>query len=219
MLERLLLPEKHAIAILMKDHDAVKGLFDRFEKAESVSEKEKIISKALTDLKIHAAIEEEIFYPAVRKQLGKDLMNEADEEHHVARVLIAELELGTRGNDHRDAKFTVLSESVRHHIKEEEEEMLPKAKSVGMDFEALGQQLLDRKNELRKSGIPSDSEHAMVAAVGSKGDSPATAARGTASTPGRKVRSFSGARRDKATKSSSSRRSRAESKRTGKLGK
>ncbi len=151
----------------MKDHDVVKQLFDRFEKARSAREKEKIIAETLTELKIHAAIEEQIFYPAVRKQVGKDLMNEADEEHHVARLLIAELEVDGRRNDHRDAKFTVLAESVRHHIKEEEGEMLPKAKSVEMDFEALGQQLLDRKKELKRNGIPLDAEHAMVA--GSRG--------------------------------------------------
>ena len=66
-------------------------------------------------------------------------MNEADEEHHVARVLIAELDPKGSGNDHRDAKFTVLAEGVRHHIKEEETEMLPKAKELDIDFEALGQ--------------------------------------------------------------------------------
>jgi hypothetical protein len=177
MLERLLLPEKHAMSILMKDHDIVKELFDRFEKSESVAEKEKIIADALTELKIHATIEEEIFYPAVRKRVGKDLMNEADEEHHVARVLIAELDRDGRGNDHRDAKFTVLAESVRHHIKEEEGEMLPKAKSVDMDFEALGQQMLERKNQLKRNGIPFDAEHAMVASANGSGDTPAAAAR------------------------------------------
>src|SRR6185503_2552631 len=119
MLERMLLPEKHAIAILLKDHDTVKDLFDKFEKAKSAAEKEKIIATALTELKIHAVIEEEIFYPAVRSHVGKDIMNEADEEHHVARILIAELDRDGRANDHRDAKFTVLAENVRHHIKEE----------------------------------------------------------------------------------------------------
>ena len=89
-----------------------------------------------SELKIHAMIEEEIFYPAVRRQLSEDVMNEADEEHHVARVLIAELDRDGRGNDHREAKFTVLAESVRHHIREEEGEMLPKAKSLDLDFEA-----------------------------------------------------------------------------------
>ena len=177
MLERLLLPDTHAIAILVNDHDRVKDLFDRFEKEDSRTSKEKIIGEALTELKIHAAIEEEIFYPAVRKQLEKDVMNEADEEHHVARVLIAELDRDRRGDDHRDAKFTVLAESVRHHIKEEEGEMLPKAKGLEIDFEALGQKMLARKKELQRNGIPPDAEHKMVAAANGRGDSPAARAR------------------------------------------
>jgi hypothetical protein len=179
MLEKLLLPEKHAISILIKDHDKVKDLFDRFAKSESRGEKEKLIADALTELKIHAVIEEEIFYPAVRKQLGRDLMNEADEEHHVARVLIAELDRDGSRNDHREAKFTVLAESVRHHIKEEESEMLPKAKGLDLDFEALGEQMLARKKQLKRDGIPDDAEHAMVAAANGRGDSPAARARST----------------------------------------
>ena len=183
MLEKLLLPEKHAIAILIKDHDRVKDLFDRFEKSDSSGEKERIISEALLELKVHAAIEEEIFYPAVRKEVGSDLMNEADEEHHVARVLIAELDRDGRGNDHRHAKFTVLAESVRHHIKEEEGEMLPKAKGLEIDFEALGQQMLVRKKELQRDGIPPDAEHKMVAAANGRGDSPAARARRSSKAP------------------------------------
>jgi hypothetical protein len=108
-------------------------------------------------------------------------MNEADEEHHVARILIAELDRGGRGNDHRVAKFTVLAESVRHHIKEEEGEMLPKAKAVEVNFEALGQQMMERKTQLKRDGIPSDAEHAMVAHVKGSGDTPAAAARQTKS--------------------------------------
>jgi hypothetical protein len=92
MLEKLLLPDEHAIAILVKDHDRVKDLFDRFEKSHSPAEKKKIVSEGLMELKIHAVIEEEVFYPAVRRHVGKDIMNEADEEHHIARVLIAELD-------------------------------------------------------------------------------------------------------------------------------
>ena len=182
MLERLLLPENHAISILIKDHDRVKDLFDRFEKSESAPEKQRIIKEALSELKIHAVIEEEIFYPAVRKYVEKDLMNEADEEHHVARVLIAELDQDARANDHREAKFTVLAESVRHHIKEEEGEMLPKAKSAELDFEVLGREMLDRKKELKKRGVPPDAEHAMIAAVHGKDDTPAVAARRTRAT-------------------------------------
>jgi hemerythrin superfamily protein len=176
MLERLLLPKRHAIAVIMKDHDTVKDLFDKFEKAEG-AEKERIISHAVRELKIHALIEEEIFYPTVRKHVGPDIMNEADEEHHVAKVLIAELDRDGRGDDHRHAKFTVLAESVRHHIKEEEGEMLPKAKSLDIDFERLGQQMLARKKELKADGIPPDAEHSMVAAAGGRADTPAKASR------------------------------------------
>jgi hypothetical protein len=180
MLERLLLPDKHAIAILLKDHDKVKELFDRFEKTKSSAEKEKIIGEAVTELKIHAAIEEEIFYPAVRKQLEKDLMNEADEEHHVARVLIAELDQHRHASgEHRHAKFTVLAESVRHHIREEEDEMLPEAKSLKIDFDALGAEILKRKKELKRDGIPPDAEHAMVASVNGQDNTPAAASRRT----------------------------------------
>jgi hypothetical protein len=172
-----LMSEKHAISILKKDHDTVKDLFDKFEKAESDSEKERIISRAVTELKMHAVVEEEIFYPTVRKHVGSDIMNEADEEHHVAKVLIAELDLNRGGGDHREAKFTVLAESVRHHIKEEENEMLPKAKELDIDFEAIGQRMLARKKELKEDGIPKDAEHSMVAQARGKGDSPAAASR------------------------------------------
>jgi hypothetical protein len=177
VLERLTLPDTHAISIILKDHDVVKDLFDRFEKAETASQRDKIIAAALTELKIHAVIEEEIFYPAIRKHVGKDLMNEADEEHHVARVLIAELDATGRENDHRDAKFKVLTESVRHHIKEEENEVIPKAKDLNIDFEALGQEMLDRKEELKEDGIPPDSEHAMVGKMRGRADTPAATAR------------------------------------------
>src|ERR1051325_2490084 len=177
MLERLTLPDVHAISIILKDHDTVKALFDQFEKAETATQREKIITEAVTELKIHAVVEEEIFYPAIRKHVGKDLMNEADEEHHVARVLIAELDATGRENDHRYAKFKVLAESVRHHIKEEENEVLPKAKELKIDFEALGQQILDRKEELKEEGIPPDAEHAMVGNVHGRADTPASASR------------------------------------------
>jgi hemerythrin superfamily protein len=172
-----LLPEDHAIALLKKDHDAVKELFDAFEKSETPSARQKVIAQAVTELKIHAVLEEEIFYPAVRAHVGAKLMNEADEEHHVARMLIAELDSAAPQNDHRDAKFTVLAENVRHHIKEEENEVLPKARELKMDFEALGRRMLARKQELLKKGIPSDSEHAMVEASGGRADTPAAAAK------------------------------------------
>jgi hypothetical protein len=183
-----MLPEEHAIAILKKDHDTVKDLFDRFEKGGSAGTKEKIIGQALTALKIHAVLEEEIFYPTVRSHVGPKLMNEADEEHHVAKVLIAEMDGQHGKNDHRDAKFTVLAESVRHHIKEEENEMLPKAKELDIDFEALGRRMLGRKKEMERNGIPPDAEHAMIAKSKGRGDSPAASARRRTTAITRKAR-------------------------------
>jgi len=171
-----LLSEHHAIAILKKDHETVKDLFDQFEKAEKTAAKEKIVTQALNELKLHAAIEEEIFYPTVRAHVGSKVMNEADEEHHVARVLIAELDRDGDEYGHREAKFTVLAENVRHHIREEESDMLPKAKELDIDFEALGQRMLDRKADLTKNGFSPDTEHRMVSKAGGKGDSPAAAA-------------------------------------------
>jgi hemerythrin superfamily protein len=169
----------NAIAMIKADHKTVKGLFDEFEDAKGRSARRKIVNKALLELKVHAALEEDIFYAAVRKHVGKDIMNEADEEHHVAKVLIAELEGMNGSEDHYDAKFTVLSENVRHHIKEEEGEMLPKVRSMKLDFEQLGSEMAARKQQLLKNGFPPVGEEAMVEASRGEGDSPAKAAQKT----------------------------------------
>lgn len=174
---------KNAIDILKQDHDTVKDLFDEFKKAESRPAKKNIVHRALLELKVHAALEEEIFYPAVRKQIETKIMNEADEEHHVAKVLIAELEDMDGHEDHYDAKFQVLSENVRHHIKEEEGDMLPKAKGLDIDYDALGEKMLRRKEQLMAKGVPRVGEEDMVAASHGKGDSPAKAARKTVRAP------------------------------------
>lgn len=169
----VLMSDKHAITLLKKDHDKVNDLFDQFEKADSKAEKEKIIAMALEELKMHAIVEEEIFYPTVRKQVGSELMNEADEEHHVAKLLIAELEEKNGGGDHRFAKFMVLAENVRHHVKEEENLMMPKAQETKVDFEALGTMILARKQQLMQKGIPTDAEHKLIAGGRGMMDSPA----------------------------------------------
>ena len=166
-----------AVSMLKADHDLVKDLFDQFEAAKSRAAKVKIVRKALTELKVHAAIEEELFYPSVRAKIGKEIMNEADEEHHVAKLLIAELDVMDGSESHFDAKFHVLSENVRHHIEEEEGEMLPKAKGVKLDFAALAEKMRRRKERLLADGVPPVGEEIMVAAAGAKGDSPALAAK------------------------------------------
>ena len=170
-----------ALALLKKDHDTVKDLFAQFDRAQGRPAKKKIVTQALAELKVHAAIEEELFYPSVRKPVGIDIMNEADEEHHVARVLIAELEDMDGSEDHYEAKFTVLAENVRHHIDEEESEVFPKATDAPIDFEELSEVMLRRKKQLLAEGVPPVAEDAMVAASHGKRDSPARAARHTKS--------------------------------------
>ena len=180
-----LLPDNHAIALLIKDHQTVKDFLDEFEKSDTPAVRKRIINQTLAELKMHAVLEEEIFYPTVRQHVGKELMNEADEEHHVARVLIAELDRMRDQNDHRDAKFTVLAENVRHHIREEEGQMLPKARELDIDFERLGERMLARKEELLRDGVPADLEHAMVAKA-RNADSPAKAATRRKKAPARR---------------------------------
>jgi hypothetical protein len=166
-----------AVSLLKEDHDRVKELFERFEASRSRPAKIKIVREALVELKVHAAIEEELFYPAVRKPVGKEIMNEADEEHHVAKLLIAELDAMDGSESHFDAKFMVLAENVRHHIDEEEGEMLPKAQKVKLDFAALAKKMTARKEKLLEGGVPPVGEEAMVKASRGKGDSPARAAK------------------------------------------
>lgn len=166
-----------AITLLKEDHDRIKRMFDKFEAANGKPAKKTIVREALEELKIHASIEEELFYPAVRRAIGKEIMNEADEEHHVAKLLIAELDSMDGSESHFDAKFLVLAENVRHHIKEEENEMLPKAKGVKLDFDSLAEKMRRRKERLWKDGVPAVGEERMVKASRGKGDSPARAAK------------------------------------------
>ena len=172
-----------AITVLKDDHRHVKHLFEQFEAAEDRRAKAILVKEAILELKIHTTIEEEIFYPAVRKAMKKaigkeetaDVMDEADEEHHVAKLLIAELETMKASDDHWEAKFTVLSENVLHHVKEEEGEMFPKARELDIDYDALGQRMLARKEELKAAGVPEFAEQTLIAKFGIA-DSPARAA-------------------------------------------
>lgn len=169
------LSPENALSILKQDHETVKEIFNEFEKAEDKRRKLKLVEKAITELKIHAAIEEEIFYPAVRPEMEKDIMNEANEEHHVAKLLIAELDQMDGSEEHFDAKFIVLAENIRHHVKEEEGEMFPHVRALDIDLEALGRKMLARKESLKRNGIPASDEEKLIKRAGIA-DSPAKAA-------------------------------------------
>ena len=154
-------PTMDPVEMLKEDHAEVKRLFEQFEEAEEDQAKEQIVKTALQDLEIHTALEEEIVYPAVRDldddQEHQIKMDEALEEHNAAKRLIEELQSMNSGDERYDAKFLVLAEMVRHHIREEESEILPKAKEHP-DLEGLGRQIAERKQELMEEGVQSDSQ-------------------------------------------------------------
>jgi len=141
-----------AIALLKEDHRKVEDLFDQFEKAREAARKEKLVKQICTELSIHTMIEEEIFYPACSGQVkDEDLIEESYVEHDGAKVLVAELIKSDPGNEFYDAKVSVLSEMIKHHVKEEEkraEGLFAEAKSAGLDMAELGERLLQRKQEL-----------------------------------------------------------------------
>jgi hemerythrin superfamily protein len=140
-----------AITLLKNDHREVEGWFEDFEETNSGAKKGKLARQICTALKVHTQIEEEIFYPACRAAgIEDDMMDEADIEHDAAKKLIEEIEAGKPGDDHWDARVKVLSEMIKHHVKEEEQRdgMFAKAKKADLDLEDLGAQLQARKDEL-----------------------------------------------------------------------
>ena len=135
--------------MLRKDHKKVKGLIEEFEQAEDATTKQRIVETALMELEVHSKLEEELIYPAIRAEVGDDdLMDEALEEHHVVHGLIGELKKMKPSDERYDAKFTVLAENVKHHIKEEESEMFPMAEDCEIAWEALCSKVLKRKEQL-----------------------------------------------------------------------
>jgi len=151
-----------AVALLKADHRKVEALFDKFEKAKSDSVKKSLVQEICTELSIHTVIEEEIFYPACTGKVEEDVVKEAYVEHDGAKVMIAELLQSEPGDDFYDAKVKVLSEEIKHHVKEEErrsEGMFAQAREAGLDMDALGEQLTARKKELmeefKAKGLPS----------------------------------------------------------------
>ena len=172
-----------AIALLTADHKAVKALFKQFEalseQDDADEEKAALVARICAEIAIHAQVEEEIFYPAVREAIDDDdLMDEADVEHASAKDLIAQLESMSPGDDHYDAKVTVLGEQNDHHVEEEQKEMFAKARKADVDVEALGARIAARKAELEAElGLPEDPPAATQAATGKAGARKGTAAR------------------------------------------
>jgi hypothetical protein len=139
-----------ALRLLKDDHQRVQALFDRFERARGEAQKEKIAETICNELKIHAQLEEEIFYPAAREAIDeKDLLNEAQVEHNSAKELIRQIEQSSPSDEMYDALVTVLGEYIRHHVKEEEGEMFKKVRQSELDLAALAERMQDRRRSLK----------------------------------------------------------------------
>jgi hypothetical protein len=158
-----------AIALLKADHRKVEDLFAKFEKAKGDSAKKSLVQEICTELSIHTVIEEEIFYPACTGKVEEDVVKEAYVEHDGAKVMIAELLQSEPDDAFYDAKVKVLSEEIKHHVKEEEkrsEGMFAQAREAGLDMDALAEQLMARKKELqaefKAKGLPSPQTRSFI---------------------------------------------------------
>jgi iron-sulfur cluster repair protein YtfE (RIC family) len=145
-----------ATTLLIRDHEAVKKLFAQFDGAGDAAYKTKkdLFETIKTELLIHMDVEEAVFYPVVKalpSEEAKDGIREADEEHHVAKLLIHEISAMKPEDEQYDAKVTVLKENIEHHVKEEEGEMFPRAKKrlSKERLEQLGDEIEERKESLK----------------------------------------------------------------------
>ncbi len=142
---------RNAFDVLEQDHREVEEWFNEYDELKESDEdrKAELSEKICLALKVHAQIEEEIFYPQAREaSQDNDLIDEAVVEHATVKNLIGEIEGMEVGEELYDAKIQVLGEMVKQHIKEEEEELFPELQSTKMDLDAVGKELAERKEEL-----------------------------------------------------------------------
>ena len=140
-----------AIALLKADHKKVEALFAQYEKTSGEGRKQKLALEICKELTVHTKIEEEIFYPACEGKVEEADLKEAYVEHDGAKVMIAEIEAGGPSDEYYDAKVKVLGEEIEHHVKEEEQRLegiFAQARKAGLDMDALGVQLAERKAQL-----------------------------------------------------------------------
>lgn len=150
-----------AFELLKADHRKVEGLFAQFMKTKAATRKKALAEQICLELTVHTKIEEDVFYPACREDgVDENLMNEAYVEHDGAKVLVAEIEAGNPEDQYYDAKVKVLSEMIKHHVKEEEKKqgnMFSRAKKAGVDTRALGALMAEEKKSLvaryKQSGL------------------------------------------------------------------
>ena len=200
-----------ATQMIRQDHKKVEGLFKKFEQTNGAQAKRRLAENAMAELEVHAALEEEIFYPAVKREVDDgSMVQEAIEEHQTVKRLISELKGMEEADDEFESQFSHLMENVQHHVEEEENEMLPKVEESELDLHSLGEQMSQRKQEMQNGGRAtkkasnarssrktSGAKSTARKSAGKKSASSKTAARKTGSTKkstGRKATKKSGSR-------------------------
>lgn len=143
-----------ATQMIRQDHKKVEGLFKKFEQTKGAEAKRRLAENAMAELEVHAALEEQIFYPAVEKEVedASSMISEAREEHQTVKQLIAELKGMEEADEEFESQFSELVENVQHHVEEEENEMLPKVEESALDLQSLGDQMSERRQQLQNGG-------------------------------------------------------------------
>jgi hemerythrin superfamily protein len=200
-----------ATQMIRQDHKKVEGLFKKFEQTKGAQAKRRLAENAMAELEVHAALEEEIFYPAVKREVDDgSMVQEALEEHQTVKQLISELKRMEEADDEFESQFSEPVENVQHHVEEEENEMLPKVEESDMDLNSLGEQMAQRKQQMqngsratkkasnaKSSRKSAGSKSIRRKSAGKKSASSKTAARKTGTTKkttGRKSTKKSGSR-------------------------
>jgi hemerythrin superfamily protein len=193
----------NATQMIRQDHKKVEGLFKKFEQTKGSQAKRRLAESAMAELEVHAALEEEIFYPAVKNEVddGSSMVQEAIEEHQTVKQLISELKRMEEADEEFESQFSQLMENVQHHVEEEESEMLPKVEESELDLNSLGQQMAQRKQEMQNGGRAT--KKASNAGSGRKSAGSKSTARKPA---GKKAGSKTAARKTGSTKKSTGRK-------------
>ncbi len=164
--------KSNALSLLKSDHRKVEGLFERYEKSRNKGVKARLAREICLELSVHTTIEEELLYPAIKGTVDPEIHDEAYVEHDGAKVLIAEILAGKPDDDFYDAKVKVLSEMIKHHVKEEEQRggLFAQAKDDGdVDLAALGRVMAARKKDLaarmKSAGVPTPATRSMTGAA------------------------------------------------------
>ena len=153
-----------AISLLTNDHAEVNELFEQYkalaeDEGSMTTDKQSLAEEICTMLTVHAAIEEEIFYPAVRDALDDSkLLDEAEVEHQAAKDLIDQIQDSDPGDPLYDARVNVLGEYVNHHVQEEEGELFPQVRDAELDLDSLGAEMSARQEELLSADAELDDD-------------------------------------------------------------